>query len=86
MVSAVSTRWRVTEFGHVVGCIPVQRVAVVDVGLAEPQPHGLHPVAELHGTRLTVPCLLPSSARRVGTIRTAAAFLLGVPPRGPPPG
>jgi hypothetical protein len=64
----------------------VQRVAVVDVGLAEPQPHRLHPVAELHGTRLTVPCLLPSSARRVGTIRTAAAFLLGVPPRGPPPG
>jgi hypothetical protein len=73
VVSAVSTRRRVTEFGHVVGAYPCSALR-------------LHPVAELHGTRLTVPCLLPSSARRVGTIRTAAAFLLGVPPHGPPPG
>jgi hypothetical protein len=53
-------------------------VAVVDVGLAHPGAHRFHAVAECRATRCTVPSSVPSSARKVRTIRTAAAFSSGL--------
>lgn len=49
-------------------------MAVVDINLFDPAPDGLDPYPSCVATRCTVPCSVPSSARNVLTIRTAAAF------------
>ena len=43
-----------------------------------PGPHRFHAIAELTGNPVHVPYSVPNSARKVRTIRTAAAFSSGL--------